>query len=80
MKTPATLRAAPPSLAFAVIGQARADGTITPEKEGSLLAELLKHWAVRGSLETTASCAVHHQNQIARVRATRANYPARAVH
>jgi hypothetical protein len=79
-KTPATLRAAAPSLAFAVIGQARADGTITPEKEGSLLAELLKHWAVRGSLETTASCAAHHQNQIARVRATRANYPARAVH
>ena len=40
------MRAAPPSLAFAVIGQARADGRITPEAESRVLGELLNHWAL----------------------------------
>lgn len=51
---PERMRAAPPSLAFAVIGQARVRNEITPEEEGALLAELLQHWALRGALHTGA--------------------------
>jgi hypothetical protein len=45
------LRRAPPSLAFAVIGQARAEERITPEAESRLLTKLLRYWALRGALE-----------------------------
>jgi hypothetical protein len=48
---------APPSLVFAVIGQARADGRLSPETEGDLLARLLTHWALRSTLDTSALCA-----------------------
>jgi hypothetical protein len=37
---------APPTLVFAVIGQARADGHMTPEEESHLLGKLLTHWAL----------------------------------
>jgi hypothetical protein len=51
------LRGAPPSLAFAIVGQARADGTLTPEGEGRLLVDLLTYWALRSTLETTEFAA-----------------------
>jgi hypothetical protein len=53
-----------PALVFAVIGQARADGLLTPTREGRLLADLLARWAVRSTLNTSYQCA-----QLARVRA-----------
>jgi hypothetical protein len=53
---PGRLRAAPPSLAFAVLGQARADGLIGPEAEGNMIASLLTGWALHSSLDTTARC------------------------
>jgi len=43
----------PPSLVFAVIGQARAADRIDAEQESSLLSDLLTIWAVRGSLDHT---------------------------
>jgi hypothetical protein len=46
-----------PSLAFAVVGQARAAGLISPERESRLLAELLTGWAIRSSLDTSLLCA-----------------------
>lgn len=46
-----------PSLVFAGIGQARADGAITPEEEGKALAELLKYWALRSTLDASEICA-----------------------
>jgi hypothetical protein len=46
-----------PSLAFAALGQARAEDKITPEREGELLVSLLTHWAVRSSLDTSVLCA-----------------------
>jgi len=49
--------AAAPSLAFAVIGQARADGVITPEQESATVGRLLTHWALRSSLDASAICA-----------------------
>jgi hypothetical protein len=54
---PAAMYTAPPSLVFAVIGQARLDGRISPEEESRLLAELLTHWALRSTLATSATCA-----------------------
>src|SRR5262249_44197596 len=47
---PEQMRAAPPTLVFAVIGQARADGKISPEAEGKVLADLLRYWAMRSAL------------------------------
>lgn len=56
-RTPDAVHATPPALAFAVIGQARTDGLISPEQESRLLGELLTHWAVRSSLDTSVLCA-----------------------
>jgi hypothetical protein len=55
--SPQRLQQAPPTLAFAVIGQARADGRMTPEEESNILASLLTFWAVRSALDTSAICA-----------------------
>jgi hypothetical protein len=57
-KTPRAMRAAPPSLAFAVIGQARADAAISPADESELLSRLLTHHAVKSTLDRTAVCAL----------------------
>lgn len=55
--TPARFAHAPPALAFAVVGQARAEGLLSPEQESRLLGELLTGWAIRGSLDTSLLCA-----------------------
>jgi hypothetical protein len=55
--SPIAMRDVPPSLAFAVIGQARADGKMTPEDESNTLANLLNYWAARSSMSTSAICA-----------------------
>jgi hypothetical protein len=46
-----------PSLAFAVIGQARATGAISATNEARLLSELLTLWALRSTLDISAICA-----------------------
>ncbi len=51
------VRDARPSLVFAGIGQARADGAITPEEESRALAELLKYWALRSTVDASEVCA-----------------------
>jgi hypothetical protein len=56
-QAPAGLRAAPPALAFAVLGQARFEGLITPERESAVLGDLLATWAVRSSLDMSLLCA-----------------------
>jgi hypothetical protein len=61
--SPGRMRAMPPSLAFAVIGQARADGQMSPEEESSTLANLLTHWALRSTLDTSAICAIQPVRQ-----------------
>lgn len=38
--------AAPPSLVFGVIGQAKADGKITANEESRILTQMLTHWAL----------------------------------
>ncbi|MEM9922061.1 MAG: hypothetical protein AAF990_28410, partial [Bacteroidota bacterium] len=39
-----------PSLVFAVIGQARADGALTPLEEAKVLERMLRYWAVRRTI------------------------------
>jgi hypothetical protein len=48
---------ASPTTVFAVIGQARAEGAITPEVEGRIFAEMLQYWALRDTLDTAVYCA-----------------------
>jgi hypothetical protein len=45
-----------PSLAFAALGQARANGRVTPEQEGRLIRHLLTHWALRRVLDGSERC------------------------
>ncbi|MGY1807675.1 hypothetical protein ACI8AF_09915 [Blastococcus sp. SYSU D00669] len=54
---PRRMADAPPSLAFAVLGQARAQDLLSPERESRLLHRLITGWAVRSSLETARSAA-----------------------
>jgi hypothetical protein len=54
-----------PSLAFAILGQAKLDGRLSPEHEGRLVADLLTHWALRRSVGTHAACAVRSRTPTA---------------
>ena len=54
---PEGMRAAPPSLVFAAFGQARADGRLGPEQESRYLSSLLRYWAMRRTIDASASCA-----------------------
>jgi hypothetical protein len=59
-REPARMAAGNPTLVFAAIGQARADGKITPEEESGVLARLLTHWATKSALDTSVLCAAQH--------------------
>ena len=61
-RLPLMARAAP-TLAFAVLGQARLDGRLSPEKESELTASLLRHWAWRSTVDVTEVCAVANLDQ-----------------
>jgi hypothetical protein len=50
------MRRAPPSLVFAVLGQARADGRLSPEQESRIAANVLTHWALTDSVSEAAHC------------------------
>ena len=54
---PESMRDHPPTLVFAAIGQARADGTISPEEESRTLAYLLTYWALRSTLDIAEVCS-----------------------
>jgi hypothetical protein len=54
---PSKMRSTPPSIVFAAIGQARADGKVAPEQESRLLGELLAYWAMRDALDVSSACA-----------------------
>ena len=51
------MQAAAPCLVFAAIGQVKADGRLSPEREARILADLLSDWAMRSTLDTAAICA-----------------------
>ncbi len=54
---PATMYEAAPALVFAVFGQARITGMLSPEQESDVLAKLLTHWALKNASRTSAGCA-----------------------
>jgi hypothetical protein len=54
---PELTRVVTPCRVFAVIGQARADGLLSPDLEGRALSRLLTYWALKSSLDTSADCA-----------------------
>jgi hypothetical protein len=58
---PERLQRVSPSLSFALISQARADGKLSPEAESELVAKLLTHWAVYNSLDTSTQFAAETQ-------------------
>jgi hypothetical protein len=55
------MRALSPTLALAMIGQARADAKISPEGESRLVADLLTQWALRSTLDASEICAPGQQ-------------------
>jgi hypothetical protein len=54
-RRPQDARRATPTILFATIGQARANGEITPERESELVRQHLAHWAVKDALRTTST-------------------------
>jgi hypothetical protein len=54
---PSRMYESPPCLTFAVLGQARMDGQLTPEEESTILAKLLTHWALKTTLDMSFYCA-----------------------
>lgn len=55
--SPARMYHASPTLVFAVIGQARGEGSISPEAEGQIFSRMLNYWALRDTLDTAVNCA-----------------------
>ena len=56
-KDPTAIRRTRPALAFAVVGQARARGLLTPEGEDRLLGSLISYWALQSTLQANARLA-----------------------
>lgn len=54
---PSEMYRAKPTLVFAVMGQARSDGKLSPEDESLLLCKLLAFWALRATLDMSEICA-----------------------
>jgi hypothetical protein len=50
----AAILAAPPTLALAVMGQARADGRLRPEQDGAMHGRLLQAWALAGAVSVAS--------------------------
>jgi len=56
-RQPALMQAAPPTLVFAGLAQARSDGRLDPEVESGILARMLTYWAMRNTLSVSKICA-----------------------
>lgn len=57
--SPAQMHRASPSLVFAVIGQARIEGHISPKEESEVLSKMLTYWALHDTLDYRTNCAKH---------------------
>ena len=63
-REPALMRSAPPSLTFAVLGQARARSQLTPESESRIFRSLLTHWALRRAVSLAERAAAGPATQL----------------
>jgi hypothetical protein len=61
---PEAMREEPPTLVFAAIGQARADGKISPESESRLLGEMLTLWAVDSAMDVSSTCGPRSRERV----------------
>jgi hypothetical protein len=75
----ALVQKAAPSLVFAVIGQARSDGAMTPEQESEVLDRALRFWALQTSMDTAAACGLPWRARLQNLPPTM-KYPAHAVY
>ena len=55
--TPWLMKAAPPTLIFAVFGRARVSGRLSPEQENRWLGHLMTYWALHSTLGLADVCA-----------------------
>jgi hypothetical protein len=62
-RDPSTLARLSPTIAFAVVGQARHDGALTPAAEAGLLRRLLRYWALRGTIDASEVCSLLRRPQ-----------------
>lgn len=76
---PALMAKARPTLTFAVLGQARLDGRISPERESELLARLLRHWAWRSTVDVGEVCAAVRDHVFRRRRSSKGSAAPRAL-
>ena len=76
-QAPAGMYRARPTLAFAVLGQARADGKLSPEDESVLVGKLLTFWALKTTLDTGYICAVAGATTLRDARAAAAIQPSK---
>ena len=61
-QAPAGMYRARPTLVFAVLGQARVDGRLSPEDESVLIGKLLTFWALKTVLATSYDCSLMTAN------------------
>jgi len=78
-RAPALLRAAAPSLVFAVVGQARSDGAMTPREESDVLEKALRFWALESSTDAAAAYGAPRGSRLY-VRPDVTRYPAHAAY
>ena len=62
---PSRMYLARPSLTFAVLGQARAQGELDAEVESALFAKLLTYWALRATINMSEICATAPAHRLA---------------
>jgi hypothetical protein len=58
LANPVMMYKAPPTIAFATINQAKANGDLQPEDEGALVSDLLRSWALRRALNEKPTARV----------------------
>jgi hypothetical protein len=79
-QAPAGMYRARPTLVFAVLGQARADGRLSPEDETALIGKLLTFWALKTVLSTSFECALMGANLHQARAATNSPTPSLTIH
>jgi hypothetical protein len=62
---PSQMYLAPPSLTFAVLGQARAQGELDADAESALFSKLLTYWALRATVNMSEICAMAPTRRLA---------------
>lgn len=65
-RAPGQMYSTAPSLVFAVLGQARSDGKLSPEDESTVVGKLLTHWALRSTLDASAACSMQSSQRARR--------------